>query len=163
MKAGHTFVTTGPIVLLRVNGRLPGDAIDITPGTKVQVTAEAFGRELRSLEIVGHGKILAHAGGGGGERLAAEAEITPLHGLWIAAKSEGRSGQFAHTTSVYVTVNGDGFQNPETARAENVALSGSVAPGTRTGTGPAFRSSRRAGVPASGRDRTANRGGSADG
>lgn len=122
VKAGHTFVTTGPIVLLRVNGRLPGDAIDITPGTKVQVTAEAFGRELRSLEIVGHGKILAHAGGGGGERLAAEAEITPLHGLWIAAKSEGGSGQFAHTTSVYVTVNGDGFQNPETARA-NVALS----------------------------------------
>jgi hypothetical protein len=122
VKAGHTFVTTGPIVLLRVNDRMPGDAIDVAPGARVRATAEAFGRGLKSLEIVGHGKTLAHSSAGGVEKLAAEVEITPSHGLWIAARCEGALGQLAHTTPVYVTVNGDGFQNPETARA-NVALS----------------------------------------
>lgn len=123
MKAGHTFVTTGPMLLLRVNGHLPGDAVDIAPGTKVQVSAEAFGPALKSLQIIGHGKVLAQsAGPGAGGRVTAEIEVTPAHGIWIAAKCEGGPGQFAHTTPVYVTLHGDGFQNPETARA-NVALS----------------------------------------
>lgn len=49
-------------------------------------------------------------------------ELTPTHGIWIAAKCEGGPEEMAHTTPVYVTVNGDGFQNPERAK-ENVALS----------------------------------------
>lgn len=123
MKAGRTFVTTGPMLMLQVNGHLPGDQIDIPPGAKVRVTAEAFGQDLQSLEIVGHGKTLARAAGpGSGGRVAVEVEITPAHGIWIAAKCEGAPGQMAHTTPVYVTVNGGGFQNPATARA-NVALS----------------------------------------
>jgi len=123
MKAGHTFVTTGPMVLLRVNGHLPGDTVDIAPGTKVRITAEGLGQTLKSLEIVGHGKTLAQAPPGpGGSRLTVETEITPARGLWIAAKCEGGPGQLAHTTPVYVTVNGGGFQNPETLRA-NLQLS----------------------------------------
>lgn len=123
MKAGHTFVTTGPMLFLRVNGHLPGDTVDIAPGAKVQVTAEAFGPALSSLEIVGHGKTLAQKSARSGEhRLSAEVEVTPAHGIWIAAKCQGGPGQMAHTTPVYVTVNGDGFQNPATARA-NVQLS----------------------------------------
>src|SRR6516165_5857981 len=108
MKAGHTFVTTGPMLLLRVNGHLPGDTIDIAPGTKVRVTAEALGQTLQSLEIVGHGKTLGQTAGTGASshRLTTEAEITPAHGLWIAAKFEGGPGRLAHTTPVYVTVNG---------------------------------------------------------
>jgi hypothetical protein len=121
VKAGHTFVTTGPVVLLDVDGRLPGDTIDITPGTKVKVRAEAFGRGLQSVEIVGHGKTLGRMTGSG-DRLAVEAEITPAHGIWIAAKCDAAPGQTAHTTPVYVTVRGDGFHNPQTARA-NAALS----------------------------------------
>jgi hypothetical protein len=116
MKAGRTFVTTGPMVLLRVNGHLPGDAVDVAPGTKVEITAEALGHGLKSVEIIGHGKTLAS----GSDRVSVT--ITPTHGLWIAAKCEGGPGQMAHTTPVYLTVNGDGFQNPETAH-RNVELS----------------------------------------
>jgi hypothetical protein len=116
MKAGHTFVTTGPMLLLRVDGHLPGDALDIAPGTKVEITAESFGRGPRTVEIVGHGKTLAS----GADRVAVT--ITPKHGLWIVAKCDAGPGQMAHTTPVYITVNGDGFQNPETAR-RNVELS----------------------------------------
>jgi hypothetical protein len=82
----------------------------------VEITAEALGHGLKSVEIIGHGKTLAS----GSDRVSVT--ITPTHGLWIAAKCEGGPGQMAHTTPVYLTVNGDGFQNPETAH-RNVELS----------------------------------------
>jgi hypothetical protein len=110
------------MLFLRVNDKLPGDTLDIAPGTKVRVTAEALGPGVKSLAIVGHGKELARGAPAGNGRFTAEVEITPAHGLWIAAKCAGGQFEFAHTTPVYVTVNGGSFQNPEKARA-NVALS----------------------------------------
>jgi hypothetical protein len=119
VKAGHTFVTTGPVLLLKVNGRLPGDTLDVQPGEKLQITAEAYGQReqvpLSSLEIIGHGKVLKSAQGSGGERLSLELEMPADHGIWIAAKCTAGKGQVAHTTPVYVTVNGGGFFNPATA------------------------------------------------
>lgn len=35
--------------------------------------------------------------------------------MWIAARCEAGQGQVAHTTPVYVTVDGGGFHNPKTA------------------------------------------------
>jgi hypothetical protein len=126
LKAGHTFVSTGPVVLLNVNGRLPGDTLDVKPGTRLRITAEALGHDaeapLRSLEIVGHSKVLARSPAGNRARLTADLELAPTHGMWIAAKCEAGAGQVAHTTPVYVTVNGDGFQNPGTV-ARNVERS----------------------------------------
>jgi hypothetical protein len=103
MKAGHTFATTGPIVLLTVNGHLPGDTLNVTPGTKLvasaQVLAESGSPEV---EIVGHGTVLAKGAG------KVELEIPATHGIWIAARVAG----VAHTTPVYVSVNGGGWRNP---------------------------------------------------
>lgn len=121
VKAGRTFVTTGPMVLLTVNGRGPGETVDVAPGTRVRITAEALGHPsqvpLKSLEIVGHGRVLARADGANAPRLAAEFELPIEHGLWIAAKAEAGTAQVAHTTPVYVTVNGGGFENRETLAA----------------------------------------------
>jgi hypothetical protein len=121
LKAGHTFVTTGPMLLLTVNGRMPGDTVDVTPGTRVRVKAEALGHPtqvpLTSLEIVGHGRVLARAAGRGDARLATELELTVDHGMWIAARAEAGTAQVAHTTPVYVTVNGESFANPDTLGA----------------------------------------------
>ncbi len=121
LKAGRTFVTTGPIVLLTVNGRLPGDTVDVAPGARVRITAEALGHAsqvpLRALEIVGHGRVLARSDGRDAARLTAELELPVEHGIWIAAKAEAGPGQVAHTTPVYVTVNGGGFHNPATMSA----------------------------------------------
>ena len=117
LKSGHTFVTTGPMVLLTVGGKMPGDSLDVKPGTKLHVVAEAVGPGLRRLEIIGHGKTLAASAG---QKI--EMDLTPTHGMWVAAKCEAGPRQVAHTTPVYVTLNGDGFQNPATAR-RNVDLS----------------------------------------
>ena len=43
------------------------------------------------------------------------------HGIWIAAKCGAGTGQVAHTTPVYVTVNGGGWHNPQTLR-QNLAV-----------------------------------------
>jgi hypothetical protein len=121
LKAGRTFVTTGPMVLVTVNGRMPGDTLDVAQGARVRVTAEALGHDgqtpLRSLEIIGHGNVLARATGAGVARLTAEVELTAERGLWIAAKAEAGPGQLAHTTPVYVTVDGGGFRNADALAA----------------------------------------------
>ena len=121
VKAGRTFVTTGPIVQFTVNGRMPGDTVDVAPGTRVRISAEALGHDrqipLRSLEIVGHGKVLARSTGAGVGRLTAELELPVDRGMWIAARAEAGTAQVAHTTPVYVTVNGGGFHNPDTLAA----------------------------------------------
>jgi hypothetical protein len=117
LKGGHTFVTTGPMLLLTVNGRMPGDTLDVQPGAKLHVTAEAIG-PVKDVEIIGHGKVLARSAGP-----KAEVDLTAGHGIWIAARCGDGAKRVAHTTPVYVTVNGRGFQNPETAR-RNVEVVG---------------------------------------
>jgi len=120
LKAGHTFVTTGPIVLLTVNGRIPGDTLNVAPGTRLHISAEAFGQDqqvpLRSLELIGHSKVLARSTAGSLAHLAVEFDLPAQHGIWIAARCDAGTGQVGHTTPVYVTVNGDGFYDPVTAR-----------------------------------------------
>jgi hypothetical protein len=118
LKAGHTFVTTGPMLFLTVNGKMPGDAIDVAGGSKLEISAEAYGTSgqtpLRALEIVGHGKVLARSQGKDAAHLTVDLELPVDRGIWIAARCDAGQGQVAHTTPVYVTVNGGGFHNPET-------------------------------------------------
>jgi hypothetical protein len=109
MKAGHTFVTTGPVALLTVNGHLPGDVVDVAAGSKLQIAAEGLTEAGgAAVEIVGHGKVLARGKG------KVTLELPVDHGIWIAARVDAGGGQVAHTTPVYVTVNGGGWRNEST-------------------------------------------------
>jgi hypothetical protein len=120
VRAGHTFVTTGPMLLLTVNGKLPGDTIEVAPGTRVHVEAEALvrpGQAAAVTEIVGHGKVLAKGTG------KISVDIPANTGLWLAAKCSAGPGQVAHTTPVYVTVGGT-FRNEATLAANVAAAEG---------------------------------------
>jgi hypothetical protein len=118
VKAGQTFATTGPIVELTVNGELPGGSVDVSKGATVGIVANAFGDGSRigltDLEIIGHGETLKRATGHGGKQLSIKLDLPVDHGLWIAARASAGRGYVAHTTPVYVTVNGGGFHNPDT-------------------------------------------------
>ncbi len=120
LQAGRTFVTTGPMLFLTVNGKMPGDVIDVAPGTRLKISAEAYGTggqvPLRAIEIVGHSKVLARREGKDVAHLTVDLELPVDHGIWIAAKCDAGQGQVAHTTPVYVTVNGGGFHNPPMMR-----------------------------------------------
>ena len=125
LQAGRTFVTTGPILFLTVNGKMPGDTIDVAPGARLKISAEAYGARgqvpLREIEIIGHGKVLARSAGTDAAHLTVDLELPVDHGIWIAAKCDAGTGQVAHTTPVYVTVNGGGWHNPQTLR-QNLAI-----------------------------------------
>lgn len=121
VRAGHTFVSSGPMLEFSVNGGIAGDTVDLNKGDILRVRAEAFGDPegipLEKLEVVGHGTaIRTVTADGAGDRasLVLEFEIPVEHGIWLAARCEAGPTQMAHTTPVYVTVDGGGFHNPDT-------------------------------------------------
>jgi hypothetical protein len=124
VKAGHTFVTSGPMLDLRVDDALPGAALERRDGDTLRVTVQARGHvpdvPLQELELVVHGEVVkavsAREPGQSAERLRLTHDLrVGAHGLWIAARARGAPTQAAHTTPVYVRVNG-GFENPATMR-----------------------------------------------
>ena len=106
-----------------MNDRIPGETLNVAAGTKVRISTRAYGRRAQSplsdLAIVGHGKILravsAEAPGQSAEHLSIEMDLPVDYGIWIAARSGVATNPAAHTTPVYVTVDGGGFHNPDTA------------------------------------------------
>jgi hypothetical protein len=125
LKAGHTFVSSGPALEFTVNGQIPGDQLDVPAGSTIQIRARAFGHPeqvpLAKLEVVAHGEVIGTATAGepgqSARQLEVEVELPAERGLWIAARTENGPTQAAHTTPVYVSVDGSGFHNPETAPA----------------------------------------------
>ncbi|KAA5539526.1 hypothetical protein F0145_24300 [Adhaeribacter rhizoryzae] len=123
LAAGHTYVSSGPQLLFEVNQKLPGDKLEVSIGTALKITARALGHAtqvpLQTLEIIGHGQVLgrvtANAAGQSPEQLSLELNLPAEKGIWLAARAYGGKQQAAHTTPVYVYVDGKGFHNPVTA------------------------------------------------
>ncbi len=119
VKAGHTFVSTGPMLEFEVNGHRPGSSLDVKPGTKLRIVAKAYGHStqipLQRIQIIGHGKVLREAtateAGQTSSLLSVDLEVGFGHGIWLAARVDAGPTQMAHTTPVYVTIDGDGFHN----------------------------------------------------
>ena len=108
---------------LTVDDQLPGATLDVESGTAIRISAKAYGHAsqipLRQLEIVGHSKTLKKVSAGepgqSEELLSIEMELPVQRGIWVAARADAAHTQVAHTTPVYVGVNGAGFHNPATA------------------------------------------------
>jgi hypothetical protein len=131
IERGHTFVSSGPILDLRVsNGdkarqsAMPGDYLDIKRGSQLSVTVHAYGHQgqtpLDTLELISHGRVIgrvtAQQPGQSSAHLSLSVTLPNIEqGRWIAARCSAGPGQAAHTTPVYVTVEGGSFHNPETA------------------------------------------------
>ncbi len=123
LRAGHTFVSSGPMIEFTVNGKRAGDRLEVSAGSTLRVQATAFGHQdqvpLTRLEIVAHGQVIATATPddpiGSAGQLDIDLELPVEKGVWIAARTQAGPGQAAHTTPVYVSVDGSGFQNSATA------------------------------------------------
>jgi len=119
-RAGRSFMTTGPLLLLEVNGHKPGDEIKLAgPGPhKVKVRVRLFSNVTPdvSAEVICNGKVV----GGGGARTSPKqlpqrsgysTEIELTESCWIAARAysateAGNPDAEAHTNPVYVTIDG---------------------------------------------------------
>ena len=111
MKAGHTFVSNGPSLLLSADGKLPGTEIIKQKGSKIELKVKAnsnaaIGKITRVAIYNNDGMI--------GEKMnLVESDVVDLsidHSLqksqWIAALVYCDNGAVAHTTPVYVIVDG---------------------------------------------------------
>lgn len=103
VRAGRTFVTSGPLLTLAVEGKHPGETVRLCDGGGVcRVRAEVRGpAPLERLEILSGGEVAAAAPAGDS---LLEVDL-PIHeGTWIAARCHGASGSraAAHTSAVYV-------------------------------------------------------------
>ncbi len=115
VRAGRTFLSGGPLLTLSVDGREPGDTVELTgPGT---VTVHAAVRSifpLRSLEIVRNGEVVARADAGGGRQVQLSEELRVDQNAWIACRAFGTDYHldewgrrvFAHTSPVYLACGG---------------------------------------------------------
>lgn len=129
VRAGHTFVSSGPMLDLRVSApgsqtAIPGDRLAIKKGSSLTITVDAYGHAgqvpLDTLELVSHGQVIGRSTARQAGQSTAHLSLTVTlpsvdYGRWVAARCTGGPSQAAHTTPVYVTVNGGGFHNPQTA------------------------------------------------
>lgn len=122
LRSGRTFVSSGPVLDLRVDGERPGGRIDAGRGDSVEVVVEVRGHPeqvpLEFVEIVSHGLVLMRTDhddiGQSRERIFVSLSVPVEGGRWIAARAGAGRYQMAHTTPVYVTVEDGGFHNMHT-------------------------------------------------
>jgi hypothetical protein len=126
LKAGRSFVTSGPMLTFTADGREPGAVLKV--GRKPRIRVKATARTLFPLakaELVHNGKVIATAKLAGDRLMAAlDQEVTLDSGGWLAFRADGpgtsdtaTSSLNAHTNPVYVEAGGEVFRSAAEARA----------------------------------------------
>ncbi len=114
IRAGRTFVSSGPILELAVEGREPGDVIRLPSSGRLEIVARARATQpvLNDLELVVSGRVVAATSSPAATELVLRETVEITAGAWIAARSRSRhqiesaftSSMAAHTSPVYVEV-----------------------------------------------------------
>ena len=91
---GRTFVTSGPVIDMSVNGRPVGARLDVSPTETVTVAARAQSQyPLDMLQIVRNGRVVAESVNPDGRlELAVEHSFESGTSSWVAARCYGRDG-----------------------------------------------------------------------
>ena len=115
VKQGRTFVTTGPMLELQVEGALPGSEIQVITNRPVKVVARAWGLRGGSaperIRLIQFGQVVRESPAENPEQseLKLETTLEAGHGFWLAAYAKGRDGSEAITTPVYIVRRGFRF------------------------------------------------------
>jgi TolB protein len=123
VRRGRTFMSTGPLLFLDVDGQEPGGEIRLAAsGSRtVRVRAEALSiTPMDSLQIVVNGEIARTVHARDRARIAFTDSVAMPEGGWIAARVLGPHSKyigddyaFAHTSPVYVVRDGRRFVRRE--------------------------------------------------
>jgi hypothetical protein len=118
-REGRNFVTNGPLVTFSVNGQPPGAEIRVPRGEpyRARISAEVISRiPLRRVEVIRNGEVIAVSEAAAGERsIRIDKEAAVDRSSWFAIRVTGEQARGlgagdqitrAHTTPVYVTVDG---------------------------------------------------------
>jgi Tol biopolymer transport system component len=122
IKGGRTVFSTGPLLLLQVDGRQPGDeiAVPATAPTAMRVKAEVMSiAPIETVEILVNGKIVHATRSTNPLRASVDVSIELPQGGWVAARTTGPKSPylgddyaFAQTSPVYVVRGGRRFVDP---------------------------------------------------
>jgi hypothetical protein len=110
-KAGHTFVSNGPALEFSVDGEMPGTELTRSPGARVKIRARAVGQAPIGLPIVLRvegpaGAVKESTSNQVESELSLEVEHRVETSQWLMASVVCDNNAVAHTTPVYVVVNG---------------------------------------------------------
>jgi len=115
MKRGRTFVTNGPMLSLTAGNAMPGEELKVRRNSVVRIRARAWAPpEIGSpklLEVIAGGKVLRSAESSNPEKrnLKLEFDLRVAQGQWVATRVQSHNGALAHTSAVYILVDGDSF------------------------------------------------------
>ena len=115
MKQGHTFVTNGPMLTLRIDNAIPGDELNVSKGRPVRIRARAWAPEIigspKKLEVIAQGQVIrtAESSEPGRQELKLDFSLPVGQSQWIAARVSTHKDGLAHTSPVYILVNGKSF------------------------------------------------------
>lgn len=120
LAAGRTFVSNGPLVELAVDRHPPGSELKRYAGDRLSIEATARCHPaigvLESLTLIGSQGILGETeNSGSDEELQLELSHPVQRSQWITARAECRNGAIAHTSPVYVVIDGEPTWSPEAA------------------------------------------------
>jgi len=139
LKAGHSFVTNGPLLICRANGELPGHIMAADADTKaVRLSVEVITNDaVSAIEVVNNGTVIVVGGVGGGKgpgrmQLETTLELEPGWFLVRAITDRTETFRFASTAPWYIESTGqprrisrrsvEFFTNWVEERAERVGL-----------------------------------------
>lgn len=108
---GNTFVSNGPVLFVDVDDSIPGTEISRKSGDVVVVNIKAFGDvsiglPIRLQVISNNGIIKEVMEPDGKDELAISIKINIKESQWITAYVECNNGAIAHSTPVYIVVDG---------------------------------------------------------
>ncbi len=119
VKRGRTFFSTGPLLLLTVDGREPGEEIALaaTAPTRMRVQAEVASiAPVETLEILVNGEVVQIVRATDPLKVTFDGQIDVPLGGWVAARTTGPKSKylgddyaFAQTSPVYVVRGGQRF------------------------------------------------------
>ena len=123
-KAGHVFVTNGPMLDFTINGRGMGEEIHVARGARLDLTASAqLNPDIDTpgqLDVIVHGDVVATERGGRGDRITLQKQLTADRSMWVAVRANGSRqvapqgqvqelGAVAHSAPIYVVVDDEPF------------------------------------------------------
>ena len=143
LRSGHTFISSGPLIALSVEGQPIGSLLRLPVGggsVEVEASVQSI-FPVHTLQLVLNGQVVAASDEqAGARRLALMTRVHVTESSWLAARCAGPGyaalphhdiwgrGIMAHTSPVYLAC-GDTYErfSPETARYMLTLIEGSLA------------------------------------
>ncbi len=118
LKKGHSFVSNGPVLSFTVDGQLPGSEVAKTAGDKVRIMARVESHPKigipKALTLVGNRGVIKEVMNPDRKTdLTLELEWEIDQSQWFVVSTVCENNALAHTTPIYVIVDGRPAWSPE--------------------------------------------------